>query len=331
MDIIEAIKKLPQQCNQAWEETQVLDFPTNWKVDNIAVCGMGGSTLSTHILECTAYGLRVPLKIINDYVLPDWAGENTLVLLNSYSGNTEEVLACAEEAKKRGSYIVVLTSGGKLSEFAKENMVPAYIFNPKHNTTKQPRFGIGYSLFGQLGILNKLGIFRDTRFDEYINSSIGMFLPEIDKINQNAKDFSVELKNHLLVILAGQHLVGNAHAFANQMNESAKSFAAWFALPEANHHLLEGLKHPEIAVTGIFLESENYSEKTKKRIKITKEIFEKNSYKILTYTPRNWGILLSEALQVLLFSSLVSAYLGLEYGEDPVSIPTVDYFKEKLG
>ena len=67
-----------------------------------------------------------PMTVVRDYYLPGWIGENTLVILSSYSGNTEETLTCASQALERNALCVAVTSGGKLARFYAAEGVPGH-------------------------------------------------------------------------------------------------------------------------------------------------------------------------------------------------------------
>ncbi len=334
--VLDSIKQLPDQCLQAWEETKKLEFDSRgdeiWKVVS---CGMGASGLPAHIIT-SAFKTNVPILSVNDYNLPSWVNEHTLVYLSSYSGNTEEVLSCAEQAQKNGCMVTGSTTGGQLGDFFQENNYPAYIFNPQHNPTGQPRMGLGYGLFGQLGILHKLEVVKNGDMDIEVSEGIKKLESEVKDIKEVARAMAGNLQGSVLVVLAAEHLVGNAHVFANQLNETAKTFAAWFSIPEANHHLLEGLKHPAFKAKAIFLESARYGTSISKRFQLTKQVLEKNGIESYYYKPEidqkfpQDANALPEVLNVLMFSSYVSYYLSEAYNEDPLAIPWVDYFKKEL-
>lgn len=327
MDLIESVLELPKQCRQAWDEASGLNLPDDWNIRNIIVCGMGGSALGAHVLQ-TSGSVKVPMTINNNYLLPSFSNENTLVVLASYSGNTEEVLSCAKQAKEKGCKVIGITSGGKLAEWLSENSCPAYVFDPKFNTTKQPRMGVGYNVFGLTAIFDKLKLFNANYTDDIVENAITALEDSVEDAKEEAKTFAQGLKGKLPIIFASDYLVGNAHIFANQFNESAKTFSTYFSIPEANHHLLEGLKHPKLPTVAIFL-GDNYSERVLKRFEITKEILEKNDWQVLWYKPQKEDQF-AQSVQTLLFSSLVTAYLALEYNEDALSIPNVDFFKQNL-
>ena len=62
--------------------------------------------------------------MVRDYTLPPWFQGDALVVCASYSGDTEETLACFEAAGAAGAGRVVLTTGGQLAEAARADGVP---------------------------------------------------------------------------------------------------------------------------------------------------------------------------------------------------------------
>src|SRR5688500_18031490 len=81
------------------------------------VCGMGGSAIGGD-LAAAALGDRLskPLFTVRGYELPSWAFAESAVLCSSYSGNTEETLACYAAAEALGAQRLVATTGGELAE-----------------------------------------------------------------------------------------------------------------------------------------------------------------------------------------------------------------------
>ncbi|HSA84096.1 MAG TPA: SIS domain-containing protein, partial [Patescibacteria group bacterium] len=126
-DTLGSTELLLEQCETAWKEVSSLDLPPHLgDITNIVFCGMGASIYGAQVLKALqGPEMPYPTEVVSDYFLPNYVDEHTLVVLTSYSGSTEEVLSCAEEAKSKGAKMVVLTKGGKLGEFAKENNVPA--------------------------------------------------------------------------------------------------------------------------------------------------------------------------------------------------------------
>lgn len=329
-NVFGSAESLADQCEQIWEEGKRLEIPQNYKnVKNILFCGMGGSAYGSYVVSSLHAGdLPIPHFAVNDYHIPKFVDENTLVVLSSYSGTTEEILSCAKEAKGKRAKIVGLTTGGALGTFCIENNYPELIFAPKYNPSGQPRLGTGYMITGTIRILKSIGLVHTT--DEEVKKAINELREHTSAIKHHARDGAKELMDTIPVIFAAEFLGGNAHIIRNQFNETAKSFSTFSELPELNHHSLEGLKNPKgKKLTALFITSDLYSDVLEKRIELTKDVVSKNVIPYLEYEAKG-TIKLSQVLNVLSYGGYVTLYLALLYGQDPSVIPWVDYFKEQL-
>lgn len=160
VNVLGSVELLGGQSQQAWDEVHALSFPENYKtVSNIVFSGMGGSALGAYVTNIFADTLAIPFEIVNDYHLPPYVNEHTLVILSSYSGTTEETLALrAEEAVDKKAFITGITTGGALGKMLTDRGIPAYIFDPRtNNPSNQPRLGSGYSVVGLVALFDKLG------------------------------------------------------------------------------------------------------------------------------------------------------------------------------
>lgn len=318
------------QCSQIWEELKTIQFPPDYaNIQNIVFSGMGGSALGAQVTyHLFKSDLSVPFYINNDYNLPRFADENTLVILSSYSGTTEETLNSAREAISRKCKVIGITTGGELLRILEENNLPYIKINPKNNPAGQPRLGTGYATFGAIAILSKIGVIKITNQD--VTNAINFTRNSKDEIKQKAAELAKELQERIPVIFAADFLVGNAHVIRNQFNETAKTFSTYSPISELNHHLMEGLKNPKNKnLTILFLKSNLYSDIIKKRVELTKEVVSKNGVPYLEYETVG-DSKLTQALSTLSFGGYLTLYLGLLYGQDPSVIPWVDYFKENL-
>jgi glucose/mannose-6-phosphate isomerase len=351
LDDISAIKKLDSknlsgsilalsdQIRQVAKEKDKITIPDAYKsVSNIVVAGMGGSALGPEIIRhLFADRIKVPITIVRDYFLPAFVDQNTLLILSSYSGNTEETLTAGQEGLKRGAKIVGIASGGKLEEFLKANNLPGYIFQPCFNPSGQPRIGLGYSIFGILAILTQAGLLdiSDSEIEAVIQTiklANDKFNLEVSKFENLAKKMAEKIQDKIPIVVGAEFLAGNVHTIANQINENAKTLSTWFLLPEANHHLFEGLANPESNSKNLiflFLNSNLYSSKIQKRVEITKEIIGKNSIEFLEFKPES-GSKIEQSFEVLVFGSWLSFYLAILNNLDPTLIPWVDYLKGRL-
>lgn len=335
-NMLGSIELLGAQIKEVAKAAKNFQAPKKYRdVCNVVVCGMGGSALGAHLIKSLYKNdLKTPLSIVNGYHLPGFADKNTLVILSSYSGNTEEVLSCADEAKKKKCKIAIIASGGKLAEIVKKEKYPALIFTKNNNPCGSPRMGLGYSIIGQIYLFSKLGLLK-VKTDELKK------IPEL--IGELNKKFGVKVKNILKDIaektegksvwfVGAEHLGGNAHIAGNQMNENAKRFGGYFLLPEINHHLLEGMINPKSNKENlllVFLESDLYSDKLKKRFVLTKEILKMNKINFAVIKAQEKKSL-AQTMEILSATSYLSFYSAMVEGVDPTAIPFVDLLKKKL-
>jgi glucose/mannose-6-phosphate isomerase len=332
-----SIEFLGKQCEQAWREIKKIKIPKDYhRVENIVVAGMGGSALGAHIIK-TLYAdtLRLPLEIVRNYSLPDYVGPKTLLILSSYSGTTEEVLTAAHDGLRRKAKIIGIATGGGLAKFLRKHKFPAYIFEPKYNPSSEPRMGLGYSVVGQMGILKRCGLIKVS--DREIKATVEElkvinYKLRIENKNSLAEKAAQRLKDRVPILVGSEFLLGNIHTFANQINENAKCFSAYFELPELNHHLMEGLKNPASNRKNfefILFNSNFYHPRNQKRYKILGEVLRRNKIEFFEFKLKA-KTKLAQSFETLLFGSYVSFYLAMLYGLNPAPVPWVDFFKKRL-
>jgi glucose/mannose-6-phosphate isomerase len=329
-NVLGSTELLLAQCEQILDDSNSFSLPeSHKKAKNVVFSGMGGSALGAQLVQSLYKDkLKLPFYINNDYSFPNFANEDTLVILSSYSGTTEETLASAHDAILRNCKIVSITTGGELESLLKEKKLPVFKFDPKNNPCGQPRLGTGYSFYGTIILLQKAGVLEIEK-DELL-SAIEPVRKYNDMIRSEAIKFSQNLYERVPVIFAAEHLVGTAHVLRNQFNETSKNFSSYSPLPELNHHLMEGLKNPKDSRLTVFsIDSDLYSERIKKRIELTKDVVSKNNVPFISYkagSPEK----LSQVLELLSFGGFLTFYLSILYDQDPSLIPWVDYFKEQL-
>ena len=291
---------------------------------------MGGSRFTPKtIANLYRKYISVPYEICEDYTVPGYVNSDSLVILSSYSGTTEEVLAAGKDAAAKGANIAAIMS--------KKMDYPGYYFNPKFNPCGQPRIGGGYLLLGHLGLLKSLG-FVSVK-DEEIIAAIAFakeagkkYAAEIPEAQNQAKQFARFLKDKHPFIITAEFLKGFGNGFANQINETAKMISDYRYISELNHHLLEGLTHPDTLhqnAVFIFFLSHCYSAPVQKRFSITKDVVQQQhvATRDITLTGANK---ISQTLEAFTLAGFTTYYMAMLYDADPVAIPWVDYFKAQL-
>ena len=327
------IKDLPKQVRDAWTIARAAQLPpAHGDVRNITVAGMGGSAIGGDLAAALLAGeLKVPMQVHRDYGLPAYVGRDSLVIASSYSGNTEESLSSFEEAQRRGARVLVLTTGGKIAELARAAKYPVITFS----YPAQPRAALGYSLGLVLGALTRLGFVRD------LSSDIDAALADVARLEErvhegartnDAKRLAIELYGRIIFAYGGGVLGVMARRVKGQWNENAKNWGAFDVLPELNHNGVVGFPHPDIArdaLTVLLLRSDRDNPRHKLRFDVTRELLDRASvpHKTLQFSGAN---MLSEVLQLTLFTDYVSFYVALLNGVDPSPVKSIDYLKERL-
>lgn len=338
-DILASIGLLPDQMDEMWRTVSKMKIPKKcFDIDNIVVAGMGGSALGGRIVDSLlTQKVTVPMEIFTSYKLPKYVGKRTLVIASSYSGNTAETLSMAKEALNKSAKVVGITTGGKLEKLLSEQSAPCLKISAKSNPSAQPRLGIGYSIASTIAILARCGfleVSEDAFYELVVKAReyVKKYNADVSISKNKAKKIAKMLYKKIPIIISSSHLVGATHAFKNQLNESAKTFSVLFDLPELNHHLLEGLKHPKKARGALFfllIDSDLYHPRIAKRLHLTADVIHQNSHKYYIHRV-NSDSNLKQIVEVIILGSYISFYLAYLYSEDAIAIPWVDYFKSKM-
>lgn len=230
----EALRKFSYQINFAIDNYSSHGFSAS-SFSNILIGGLGGSGIGGRLVK-TIFNdeFPIPVEVVADYTLPAYVNEKTLVILGSYSGNTEETLTMFEEVQKRNSTILILTAGGKLGELAAANQLKTYSLIPGF----QPRMALGFSLTYLVQIFGEL-IGQDK--SEELKKVAGLF-EETSAYEADATEVFEIIKSKSkskFVVLTDGPLEAVGTRFAQQIQENAKLECFTHTLPEHNHNVIE--------------------------------------------------------------------------------------------
>lgn len=332
-DMLGRIKDLPKQIRDAWGIAAKAQLPPAYSdVRSIAVTGMGGSAIGGDLAAALlADELKIPMSVHRDYGLPAYVGRDTLVIASSYSGNTEETLSAFEQARKRGAKVLVLTTGGKLAAEGRASSFPVVTFSYK----AQPRAALGYSLGLVLGCLVRLGFVRDLSRD--IDAALADLAKLEERVHEgartnDAKRLALELYGRVPFAYGAGVMGVMARRVKGQWNENAKNWSAFDVMSELNHNAVVGFPHPAVArdaLTVLLLRSDRDNPRHKIRFDVTAELLDRAGvpHRTLAFPGQN---MLSEVLQMVMFTDYVSFYLALLSGADPSEVRSIDYLKDRL-
>jgi len=262
--MIEAIKKYPEMCLNAIKLVEKTDIP-DYKFDKIIICGMGASIISGNLLkDLLRNEVPIMIEVSNEYQLPAYVDEKTLVFCMSYSGNTEETLSQFVDAVKRKCKIIVITSDGKLKEWCEKLSIPLIQLPEGY----QPRATLPYQFFIMLACLQKFKLINKRKEIEEAIQVLKSIKTE------KFKDISLSLKDSYPVIYGFGIFSAVAKRFKDQFNENSKAPARYAVFPELNHNEIVGYQNENLNKNSfvILLRDRDESEKIRLRIETTKEL-----------------------------------------------------------
>jgi glucose/mannose-6-phosphate isomerase len=329
------IENLPTQMENAYQRGMNLSLPEWQGIQRVLIAGMGGSAIGADLLAAYAAPLcPVPIFVQRNYSLPAWVkGPETLVVASSHSGNTEETLAAFESAAKSNCRILALCTGGKLAEEARATKVPSWSF--EHHG--QPRAAVGYSFGMLLALLRRLKLIHDPG-DELSEAITAMrkqatsLQADVPVVRNPAKREAGQLMGRWVMVFGADVLEPVARRWKTQLNELAKAWAQFEALPEANHNALAGLMQPERALSSsmaLFLRASSYHPRNQLRADLTKQAYMLEGLNTDFYdAPGETPI--AQQWTALHFGDYVAYYLALLYDIDPTPILALEGFKRSL-
>lgn len=298
--------------------------------DSVVISGMGGSSNAGKIIESLiSDSFSKPFIVFNDYNLPSWVSQKTLVVLNSYSGNTEETLSAYEAAKKVNANVIGVTTGGKLADLITNGEIKGAIVKAGDtNPSGYPKSGLGLSFGALFGSLIKAGVLSYSKEDLF-NS-----LRELEGIRKswNIKDVAKDFEKKIPVLFSSKTLLGPLNAGRNAICELGRTFTLFFDFPEVNHVLIEATLKPDFVkdkVKYLFFESEFDHPRIKLRYKITKEIFDKQGLSYQSYFLQG-KTKLTQVLEIPHYCAWLGYYLSMLEGIDPGPEPWIIELKNLL-
>ncbi|HEX4753077.1 MAG TPA: bifunctional phosphoglucose/phosphomannose isomerase [Solirubrobacterales bacterium] len=291
------------------------------------VCGMGGSAIGGD-LAAAVLGDRLtgPLLTVRGYSLPSWATPEWMVLCSSYSGETEETLACLEAAETLGAKRVVASIGGPLVDRARETEVPVVglpgIF--------QPRAAVAYMLVVAAEAAWLAGV--APRLHTEIDAAAAFLAEQSETLQQQAREIAALVAGAVPVVYGADLTTPVARRWKTQVNENAKSLAWWSDLPEADHNELLGWAGAagDERPAAIFLEDRDQHPRIARRFELTAATLKPNAAAVVRVETAG-ETRLERLLWAVMLGDLVSLELSRQRGVDPDTVETIERFKEEMG
>ena len=295
------------------------------EIRNILICGLGGSGIGgTIVSDIISSKVNIPIAATKDYSIPNFVNEHTLVIANSYSGNTEETLYALEKCQGRGAEIAVITSGGKLKTIAEENKYNNIIIPGN----QPPRAMFGYAFTELFFMLNHYGIIDDS-FKSDFDKAVNLIDTEKADIQKQAMNLAKKMYQQTPVIYVAKGFEGVAVRFRQQLNENSKMLGWHNVVPEMNHNELLGWRTnvDDLAVV-YFLNKCDY-DRNQIRMDINKKVISKFTSNITEIWSKG-DSLIENSLYHISVGDWTSWYLSEMNNVDAIEIDVIDFLKGEL-
>jgi glucose/mannose-6-phosphate isomerase len=293
------------------------------------ICGVGGSAVGGD-LAATALADRLvrPLLTVRGYELPAWVTPEWTILCSSYSGETEETLACFEAATRLGARLVVATTGGSIASAARESGVPV-IGLP--GILRAPRTAVAYMFTIAAEVAALAGAVPSIRTE--IEAAAAALEGRRDELQALAGQVSAELEGTIPICTGAGLTTAVARRWKTQINENAKLPAFFSELPEADHNELCGWAGaPAVGarLACVLLEDRDQHPRERKRFELTARAIEADGSAVVRI--ETVGDSRSERLLwMVMLGDLVSLALAEARSVDPLSIEPIESLKAALG
>ena len=323
----DVILNQPEQITHSLEVNQDVRLNSP-DIDGIILAGMGGSGHPGDLINALNL-TTVPLLVHRDYGLPEIYFENPLIIISSYSGNTEEAISAYQAARAAGYQILINTSGGQLKNLAERHQNPLSLID---YPGMQPRHTLFASFTGLYLALKNSGLAKDINSDLIRVATI--LATQIPSLETPAQKLAAQLRDTVPIFTSSENLGFAAKNFKIQTNENAKYPAFWNTFPELNHNELIGmsqlknLNNPNKFHVVMLLDSNDHP-RVKIRMRVTSDLYKQWGATVNDFSVQGQS-LLEKIFYAVTFGLWTTMFLAESYGLDPVPVAGVEDFKKKL-
>jgi glucose/mannose-6-phosphate isomerase len=322
--MLDAVRAMPDHLRDALWRIESARAAT-MEAPAAFVCGMGGSAIGGDLaIAALSDRLTKPMLVFRGYELPAWAPAGSAVLCCSYSGNTEETLACYAAAEALGAQRLVATTGGELAEAARADDVPV-IGLP---AGLQPRAAVGY-MFCVASELAALAL-AGPRLNTEIDATASHLGESFEAAQGRAAELSAQIGDAIPVVYGSDLTAPVAYRWKCQINENAKEPAFSNVLPEADHNEIEGWAGADGRFAAIFLGDSDQHPREGKRFELTAKAIEPYAATVISLETEG-ETRTDRLLHSVMLGDLVAIELANARGADPLAVDVLEGFKKEMG
>jgi glucose/mannose-6-phosphate isomerase len=318
---------LPDHLRDALWRVESARIPPSEDAEAATVCGMGGSAIGGD-LAAAALGDRLvkPMTTVRGYELPSWAAPRTLVLCSSYSGDTEETLACFDAAEALGAPRIVATTGGALAEAARRAGVPV-IGLP---AGLLPRAAVAYMFVAAAEAAALAG--AGPRLNTEVDIAAAHLEQSRTALAERAAELADRVGDAVCVVYGSGLTAPIAYRWKCQLNENGKVPAFWAPLPEADHNELAGWAGAggTCRLIAIFLADRDQHPRERRRFELTAKLVAPTAVDVIQLETEG-ETATERLLRAVMLGDLLSLHVAARRGIDPSPVEAIDRLKDELG
>jgi glucose/mannose-6-phosphate isomerase len=301
-------------ANYAKHNMQVSDF------ENVIIGGLGGSGIGGQLTKSWFNkSINIPVEVVSDYTIPKYVNNKSLVILCSYSGNTEETLSVLKESVERNATCLAISTGGALGEYCTENDIILYEVKREY----QPRMALGFSFSFLMLILGELINQDNTQMLKDSSEYLKENAEEFNKRGMDILDFFGEDYANKYVFVAGTALSSVALRSCQQIQENAKGEAFMHIIPECNHNVIESY-YGKLPTNFIFIEGITHSQ-TAHRFNFINDLLTEQGNKVYRLSIRNND--LPSLFELIATLDWLSIHLSNKKEVNNMAVPNIDKLK----
>jgi glucose/mannose-6-phosphate isomerase len=296
------------------------------EASGLIVCGMGGSAIGGD-LAVAALGSRLgkPLDVVRGYGVPAWTPPDRAILCSSYSGNTEETIACYAAAEAVGAQRIVATTGGAIGDAARSDGVPV-IGMP---AGLQPRAAVGYTFAIAAEVAALVGAGPAIRTE--IDSSASHLESARESLLALAADVAGRIHGSVPLLYGCGLTTPVAYRWKCQVNENAKLPAFDHSIPELDHNEIVGWTGSEAgAFSVVLLGDKDQHPRERERFELTAELIADRARDVVRIETEG-ETRTERLLWTVMLGDLVSLELAAREAVDPTPVDVIENLKDRLG
>ena len=323
-NIFKVYDRWPDIAKESYEqEFSKLEFDN---IDNIIFAGMGGSGTIGDTFSSILSKNDIHTSVVKGYLLPKTVDENTLVVITSVSGNTQESLTILENSQNSKAKFVAFSSGGLIKQYALKNGINYQEIKMEHS----PRASFSKYIFSMLKTLESVIPVKKSDVLDAI-SKMKIMQENIASNNLNENNTSLNLAKWITgmpIIYYPCGLQSAATRFKNSLQENSKLHVAVEDVIEACHNGIVSWEQNSNMQPILIRGYDDYF-KTKERWKILKEFFDSKQIECKEISSVN-GSIISKIINLIYLFDYTSIYHSVISGIDPSPVSAIDFIKEHL-